>query len=189
VFLLKAKTQQAPKLTLILGLLCFAPLRFPEGLACIRSPEGLRMLRRAKQPFRVRLHPQPGGTAHATSSLAPLKGSLAATVLEGLCMLRRAKQPFRVSDASCVFAVSLLGCLEVAEQARKLHPKGLLRSARRFWGKNRGCEHRGGVHRVPPLSSPTGRAKTQHASKLTLNGCASMLGFCPKQKHKMRSET
>jgi hypothetical protein len=46
------------------------------------------MLRRAKQPFRVRLHPQPGGTAHATPSLAPLKGSLAATVLEGLCMLR-----------------------------------------------------------------------------------------------------
>jgi hypothetical protein len=36
-------------------------------------------------------------------SLAPLKGSLAATVLEGLCMLRRAKQPFRVSDASWVF--------------------------------------------------------------------------------------
>jgi hypothetical protein len=37
-------------------------------------------------------------------------------------------------------ARDLVGEVGVYPQARKLHPKGLLRSARRFWGKNRGCE-------------------------------------------------
>jgi hypothetical protein len=32
---------------------CYVELSSPLGFACIRSPEGLRMLRRAKQPFRV----------------------------------------------------------------------------------------------------------------------------------------
>jgi hypothetical protein len=91
---------------------CYVERSSPLGLACIRSPEGLRMLR---------------FTPHLVFLLSPCWGAL------------------RVRLAS------------ILDFCLRQNPNMLAHPFR--------VKLRGGVHRVPPLSSPTGRAKTQHARR------------------------